>query len=185
MNRIILASKSPRRKELLEQIGVDFIIDSIDVEEVFDQALPFQEQIMEVALSKATPIAKSNYDDIVIGADTMISINNIKLGKPKDKDEARRILTMLSNKTHKVYTGVAICYQGQNLMFYEETNVTFWDLTNEEIEVYLKTNEWQDKAGAYGIQGIGTKLVKSITGDYNNVVGLPVSKLIRIIEKLI
>lgn len=184
MNRIVLASNSPRRKELLEQANVNFIIDSKTIEEVFDQTLPLQEQMQQVAYQKAKALENDYPNDFIIGADTMILYNNlIKIGKPKDRADAKKTLSLLSNTVHQVLTGVTILYCGKKKSFCESTTITFKELTEQNIEEYLNSNEWMDKAGSYAIQGIAKEFVLSIDGDINNVIGLPVSKLLATIRE--
>lgn len=177
---LILASKSPRRKELLELITTDFVIKSADVDESLPNGIAPDEAVKYLSRIKAEPLA-TNDDDIVIGADTVVALDGKILGKPKDTDDARDMLRYLSGKSHTVYTGVTVIKNGKCHTFCEGTKVTFLDLTDEEIDRYIATNEPMDKAGAYGIQGYGALLVKSIEGDYFNVVGLPVSKLNRLL----
>lgn len=183
MQHLILASSSPRRKELLENLHLTFDISSSNTDESFVPGTAPEEIVMKLAERKAKDVAERNRTSFVIGADTIVVANNQVLGKPSDEKDAREMLTMLSGNTHSVYTGVAIVNAGQSVRFFEKTDVTFWNLTVSEIEAYLKSGEPFDKAGAYGIQGFGSLLVKQISGDYFNVVGLPVSKTIRELKK--
>lgn len=179
MKKIILASASPRRKELMALAGIDFTIQVADVDEVIeDGAMPY-DVVKSLAFQKAKAVADSNLDCIVIGADTVVALGDKILGKPKDKKDAVDMLKNLSGKSHKVYTGVAIISGEKISNFYEETDVEFFELADAEIEKYVATGEPMDKAGAYGIQGKGCVLVKKINGDYSNVVGLPISKVYR------
>lgn len=174
---IVLASNSPRRKELLQSITKDFVIKSADIDEtVFDNDEIF-EGLKKLSFAKAEPFINEN--DIVIGADTVVVANGKKLGKPKDEKEAFEMLKTLSGKTHSVITGVTIASFGKSESFCCETKVTFFELDDSEINEYIKTKDCFDKAGAYGIQSGGKLFVKGIDGDYFNVVGLPVSLLAR------
>ena len=176
---LILASKSPRRKELLSIITPDFEIIPAVGEERADRTLLPDRYVCELARHKAEEIASTHPEDIVVGADTVVAIGGEILGKPKDAADARRMLKMLSGKQHSVFTGVCIISSSRNTSFAEETTVRFFDLTEQEISDYIATGEPFDKAGSYGIQGIGALLVSGITGDYYNVMGLPVGRLAR------
>lgn len=179
MKKIILASASPRRKELLTLAGIDFTVQQADIEEKIAPDLKPFEVVKQLAFQKASAVAEKSKDCIVIGSDTVVSLDNKILGKPKSENEAKEMLKLLSGKTHKVYTGVAIISDEKNVSFYEETEVEFYELTDREIADYVATGEPMDKAGAYGIQGKGCVLIKRINGDYFNVVGLPVARLYR------
>jgi len=177
MKPIILASKSPRRSELLKSIHLDFEIDVSNVEEVIDKRLSVDKAIEKIALSKAKAVAKHHRNKIVIGVDTVVLLDHQILGKPKDQQEAFQMLTMLSGKTHQVLSAVAICFEDKIEMFHEVTKVTFYKLDDKEIQWYITNASPLDKAGAYGIQDFGKVFVKEISGDYYNVVGLPIAKL--------
>lgn len=183
MNKIVLASQSPRRKQLMELLDYDFIVAKSDIEEVFDYSLTVQEIAMDLALQKAKDVAKFFQDSIVLGFDTIVVQEDHVLGKPKDDEDAKRMLTMLSGNTHQVITGVAICYKDEEEVFYASTNVVFQSLENQEIMDYIKAKEHIDKAGAYGIQGEAAKFVREIQGDFYNVMGLPVSMLYEKLKK--
>lgn len=178
----ILASKSPRRKELLKYITEDFTVKTADVDETLPENISPSDAVLYLSKIKAEPF--KNEKDIVIGADTVVAINGKILGKPLDTADAQKMLRRLSGKTHSVFTGVTVIKGGKETSFFCETKVTFFDLSDEEIENYIKTKEPLDKAGAYGIQGFGSLLVKKIDGDYFNVVGLPVSKLNRLLNDI-
>ena len=182
--RLILASASPRRKELMQDMNYDFEIIVSNCEEVFPSDVPIQEAIEEVAYQKAYDVFKNHQDAIVIGCDTMVVYNQHKLGKPKDRQDAKRMLEMLSGKTHEVISGVCILTNDQCVKFHEITKVNFYSLDDKMIEAYLDTFEYADKAGSYGIQGYGKILVQGIEGDYFNVVGLPVAKLYRKLKEV-
>jgi septum formation protein len=179
--KIILASASPRRKQLLEQIGLVFDVIPSDVDE--DNVVHHDplKNIEALALSKAQDIAKKVHEGIIIAADTQILINGEAIGKPVDRADALNMLSMMIGKTHKVITGVAIldAQTGQKEIWVETTLVTFCKLSLDEINIYLDSSEYEGKAGAYGIQGRAAVFVEKIEGCYFNVVGLPLSKLMQ------
>lgn len=177
---IILASKSPRRQELLKLVTNDFEIKTADVDETLPDGISPRDAVMYLSSIKAQPFASGdNADDIIIGADTVVALDGKILGKPKDEANAREMLKFLSGRTHSVFTGVTLIKGKTTKTFAVETKVKFFELTDKEIDSYIKTNEPFDKAGAYGIQGYGSLLVEKIDGDYFNVVGLPISTLNR------
>ncbi len=182
MNTVILASASPRRKELLGLITEEFTIIPSGVEETVPDGIPPEKQPEFLAKLKAEDIAKKYPHDIIIGADTSVIIDNCVLGKPDGREEARSMLNRLSGRTHKVITGCAVIKNGECRSFSSVTEVEFYRLTDEETEDYIATGEPFDKAGAYGIQGKGGLLVKAIRGDWFNVVGLPVAELARVLK---
>lgn len=172
---IILASGSPRRKELLKLLYCDFKIIPADIDEkVSDISDPYS--VSETLAVKKAISVKSN-SSLVIGCDTVVISDGKIMGKPNNSQEAFQMLSSLSGKIHDVVTGVCLCYKGKSYSFKEITNVEFYPLTDEEISAYIMTGECKDKAGAYGIQGLGSLFVKGINGDFYNVVGLPVSRL--------
>ncbi|MEC2076784.1 Maf family protein [Metabacillus fastidiosus] len=177
--RLILASGSPRRRELLENLRIPFSVVVSEIEEIIDPKLSPAETVMSLALQKAEAVAENYQDAYVMGADTVVVLDDQILGKPKDEADAVNMLKKLSGKTHDVFTGVALVHGTENHLFYERTKVTFWDLSEQEIYEYAATKEPLDKAGAYGIQGFGSLLVKEIHGDYFSVVGLPVARTVR------
>ena len=183
---IILASKSPRRRELLEQMGVrDFRIITPDIDEHMDRDLPPAELVRQISEEKARAVAAQvGPDAVVIAADTVVALDGAALGKPADEEEAFRMLSILSCCRHQVYTGLTVLYGEQCHSLWEETAVTFRPLAAEEIEHYIATGEPMDKAGAYGIQGYGALFIEGISGDYYNVMGLPVCRLGRILSQL-
>jgi len=176
---LILASSSPRRKELLEDLQIPFVVRISDVEESFLPTLPPEEVVTDLAKRKVQAIDRKEPNTYILGADTIVFHNGTILGKPSSREEAFHMLRQLSGTTHSVYTGVAILVNGQYSTFFEKTDVLFWELTDEDINSYLDTGEPFDKAGAYGIQGVGRTLVKGIHGDYFTVVGLPISRTVR------
>ena len=179
MAELILASGSPRRKELLETAGLDFKVVVAEVQEKIPAGATPEEAVKSLALQKAQAVAEKYPDKIVLGADTVVVSDGKILGKPKSEGNAVEMLTSLSGRVHKVCTGVAIICGEKVENFCEITEVEFNSLSEDEIRDYVKTGEPMDKAGAYGIQGKGCVLVKKINGDYFNVVGLPVSKVYR------
>lgn len=179
MSKIILASASPRRKELMELAGYDFEVICADIIEVVpEEAMP-QEVVMSLALQKAQAVAAEHKEAVVIGSDTVVALDGKILGKPHSEQEACEMLRSLSGRTHKVFTGVAIVCGGKVKNFFDETDVEFYSLGDDEIKKYVATGEPTDKAGAYGIQGKGSVLVKRINGDFFSVMGLPIAKLYR------
>lgn len=178
MKGIVLGSGSPRRKELLEQVGIEFEICRAAGEETITSADPV-EAVKELARQKALEVSEKCGGEIIIGADTVVAAEGQILGKPEDRADAVRMLRMLQGKEHQVITGVAVILKktGKTVNFAEMTNVHVCSMTDAQIERYVDTGEPMDKAGAYGIQGRFAAYVSGIEGDYNNVVGLPVSRL--------
>ena len=186
--RIILASASPRRKELLEQVGAEFEIIPAVGEEIIPDSSP-QQEVLDLAAQKAAEVAaKVREDAIILGADTVVAFGDKILGKPKNEADAKQMLSLLSGKTHSVYTGVSIVVrqsgESQSYSFYEETEVTMYPLSEQQILSYIRTKEPMDKAGSYGIQGKGAVFIEKIQGDYNNVVGLPIARVFRTLEEV-
>lgn len=182
--KYILASASPRRLELLRQMGINPEVHKSFFEESAQQKDP-KVLVKENAKGKAREVAQNfSAKDVVIGADTVVVLGKQVLGKPKDKKEAEEMLSALSGKTHEVLTGVCVVYDGKEEVIVESTLVKFRTLTKKEIEDYVKTAEPLDKAGAYGIQGRGAILVEGITGCYNNVVGLPLTRVYELFQNL-
>ena len=183
--RLILASGSPRRKELLQQAGFTFEVITSSAEESYSPGMPPSEVAPYLASLKAGAVADAlgmPSDCAIIGADTVVALGNHIYGKPTDEQDACAILGQLSAKTHQVVTGVCVICENEKLCFAQTTDVTFKPLSPDEIASYVETKEPMDKAGAYGIQGLGAALVECINGDYNNVVGLPVDRLTPILE---
>ena len=180
--KFILASASPRRKEILENVGFCFDIIPSENEEKIKGDLSPKDTVEALAYAKALDVYSSYPDSVVLGADTIVVFNGEILGKPKDKADAKRMLKMLSGQTHEVRTGYAVLGGNTEIVLSECTLVTFFALSDEEIENYVETGEPMDKAGAYGIQGKGGLLVRSILGDYFNVVGLPVANVSRCLK---
>lgn len=184
MSDIILASASPRRKELMSLAGLDFEVRTAPTDESVDASLTPKETVEYLARKKALAVASLEPEKTVIGADTVVEIDGKILGKPRDYGEAFETLSLLSGRSHNVFTGVCIVKGGKETVFSEKTEVVFYDLTKEEIDAYVKTGDCFDKAGAYGIQSKGCTLVKKINGDYFNVVGLPVAELCRALKEI-
>lgn len=181
---LILASASPRRQELLGTLGLPFVVRPQNCPEHSDAQDPAQ-YVVEIALQKAKAAAAgAQPGDIVLGADTIVCLEGAILGKPRDGQDAARMLQALSGKTHGVYTGLALLRDGQALTHCQHTRVTFYPLTPAQIDWYVSTGEPLDKAGAYGIQGLGGLLVQEISGDYYNVIGLPIAPLARLLGQL-
>ena len=177
--RIILASASPRRKELIASLDRKIEIIPSGAEETVDKNLAPEQVPMRLALLKARDVAKRNPGAVVIGCDTVVIIGGEILGKPKDRTDAKRMLCSLSGKTHTVVTGCALVCGDKQRIFSETSKVLFFERSDEEIERYLDLGEYRDKAGSYAIQGKAVLFVRSIRGDYPNIVGLPVARLSR------
>ena len=182
---IILASNSPRRRELLGQMGVrDFAVLAPNVDETVEDGLSPAHIVEELSLRKARAAAgRAGADDLIIAADTVVALEGKVLGKPRDEEDAFAMLSALSGREHRVYTGVTVIRGGRAVTEHEETAVAFREIPAGEIRGYIATGEPMDKAGAYGIQGLGALLVSGIRGDYCNVVGLPVFRLGRILSE--
>jgi septum formation protein len=176
---IILASSSPRRRELLEMLGIgSFAVIPADVDEAVPD-LPPEDAVIFIARQKARKVAESRLtDELIIAADTLVYLDGEALGKPETGADARTMLRNLSGEKHAVYTGVALIHNERETAFAEKTDVFFREMTDQEIEAYIKTGEPMDKAGAYGAQGKGAAFIQRIEGDFFNVMGLPVCRLI-------
>lgn len=191
MYKVILASASPRRRELLAQIGMDFKVIISKADENISEPAP-EQLVMKLSNIKAMAVYEEHSIEdeatIILGADTVVAFDGKVLGKPKDTQQAKEMLSMLSDNTHQVFTGVTILYKKQGGLksetFYDKTTVYTYPISDKEIDEYIMTGEPMDKAGSYGIQGIGAKFIKKIDGDYNNVVGLPVSKIYQKIKEI-
>lgn len=177
-NNIVLASSSPRRKELFDKYHLDYIVDFVETEEVLDENLTLFKRLENIAMQKALPLKDKYQQSIIVSADTMVTYNNQMLGKPKNRQDAKRMLTMLSGNKQTVITGVCVIKNSIIHTFSDATDIIFKDLSEDEIENYLDSNEWKGKAGAYAIQGIASQFIKTIDGDLENVIGLPMYKLI-------
>ncbi len=181
----ILASRSPRRKKLLEQVGFSFSVEISPAEEVIPENTPPSDIVQRLALEKAEPVAAMHPDALTLGADTVVVLDGHVLGKPADQRDACAMLRRLSGNTHTVYTGIALIHpQGKrSVTAFESTHVTFGEMTEQEIDAYVATGSPMDKAGAYGIQDDrGALYIARIEGDYYNVVGLPLHRLYRTLQ---
>ena len=177
--KIILASASPRRKELLTLAGIEYDVIVSQCEETLPDGITPDKAVEELARQKAEDVFSRNSDALIIAADTVVALGNTILGKPKDEEDAFNMLSSLSGRRHTVFTGVCIKTHDKTDIFHVATDVEFYPLSDKEIKEYIATKEPMDKAGAYGIQGKGFVLVKGIHGDYFNVVGLPLAEMVR------
>ena len=186
MEKIILASNSPRRREILSNF-IDFTVISKEIDEVKDDCFSPWTTVMALAYEKGIEVAKDNVDEVVLSADTLVELDGKLLGKPKNREDAKIMIKSLSGKIHNVYTGYAIFKLSKKIKYvsYEKSSVKFYDLSSDEIEKYLDTLEYKDKAGAYGIQDKGSLLVEKIEGDYFNIVGFPIGKINRDLMRLL
>lgn len=180
--KIILASKSPRRKEILEMAGYNFDIKVSNADENV-KAKSVKKMSLMIAKRKCDAVFEENKDSIVISADTIVYINKNVLEKPKDKDDCREMIRMLQGKVHEVYTSVVVKSFEKEISFLEKTKVYVSNMSDEEIEEYVNTSEPYDKAGAYAIQGIFAKYIEKIEGDYYNVMGLPIYRLNKVLKE--
>ena len=186
VSKIVLASTSPRRAELLKQIGVEFELASGNVQERPHPDEAPADYITRLARAKVMAVAREREAGLIVGADTVVVLDGQLLGKPKDEADAERMLRSLSGRWHAVMTGVALhdVTTGQEVAAFDKTLVRFARLSNQEIDWYVKTGEPMDKAGAYGIQGLGGLFVDEIAGNYYNVVGLPLPLVYRLARRL-
>lgn len=176
--KIVLASQSPRRRQLLGQMGLEFTTQSPEIDESAFHGRDARDLVETLSREKARWVARQQTPDtLVIGADTVVVLDGAILGKPRDGAEAQAMLAALSGRDHQVFTGVTLCQGDRILTQAEETQVTFRPLTGQEIRQYVSTGEPMDKAGAYGIQGLGALLAERLEGDYFNVMGLPLCRL--------
>ncbi|MFT3983904.1 MAG: Maf family protein [Lachnospiraceae bacterium] len=204
MRTVILASGSPRRRDILGQAGISFTVRASDKEEIITKEAP-QDAVEELSRQKALDIAEhlvNPREYLIIGADTIVAFQGMKFGKPKDEEDAKRMLKLMQGNTHQVYTGVTLVYdkddpaKGSAAMtgvsdqgpvihtFYAVTDVVMVPMADAEIEAYVRTGEPMDKAGAYAIQGRCAAYIKEIHGEYNNVVGLPIARMMKEIKEL-
>ncbi len=183
--KLILASASPSRKMLLEQAGLDFEVVVSGVDETVPPDYTPAQTVEALARRKGQAVQALRPEAPIIAADSVVSIDGLILGKPKDDEAAKATLRRLSGRTHELITGVCLLINGRMDLFHQVTQVTFYPLTEEEIAEYVALGESRGRAGAYGIEGIGVVLVQSIQGDYPNIVGLPVAETIRRLHKLL
>ena len=179
--RLIVASASPRRRELLAQAGFVFQVEPSDADETLPEGVTPAAAVELLASRKAQSVAEKHPTDVVLGCDTIVALGDEKLGKPQTAADAKAMLQRLSGKTHTVYTGVCITDGTRTERFVSATDVTFYPLSAQTIDAYVATGEPMDKAGAYGIQGLGSVLVQSFAGDYFTVVGLPLAQCARVL----
>jgi septum formation protein len=182
--RVILASQSPRRRELLTLVGITHDVRPADIDEVYGPGEKPREHAERLAREKAEVIAAREPDALVIGSDTIVVVDGDVLGKPVDEADAARMLARLGGRSHTVITAIAVAWRGETHSAVEEVGVTFHPLTADEIAAYIATREPMDKAGAYGIQGYGATLVARVDGDYFAVMGLSLQLLIRVLRSL-
>ena len=182
--RVVLASSSPRRHELLQLIGIPHQVRPGDVDESHNAGETPPEYAERLAQSKAQAVSKTESDAIVIGADTIVVADSEIMGKPRDRDDAARMLSVLQGRSHTVITAVAVSFDGRTESDVEHVEVTFRPLDSDEIAAYIDTGEPMDKAGAYGIQGYGATIVRRIDGDYFAVMGLSLVLLVELLEKI-
>ena len=185
--KMILASGSPRRRELLSRLGYEFNVLSADIDEYLLDGESPDQHVMRLALAKAIEIAQNNPDDLVIGADTIVVLGERILGKPSSAEEAISMLTLLSGKAHIVYTGLALVFFGEQIIKtdFDKTRVVFNTLNREDIIGYVASGEPLDKAGAYGIQGMGSFLVKNYDGEFDTVIGFPTKLFSKMYEEVV
>jgi len=184
MKKLILASSSPRRQALLQQVQIPFTIRTEKVDESQVKTIDPIEKVKQLAILKGKAIPLMDETEIILAADTAVSYQQTIFEKPKNRTDAFQMLSTLSGNIHDVFTGVYIRSHDSEITFVEKTEVEFWPLSEGEIEWYLATDDPYDKAGAYGIQSIGAVFVKRIIGDYYNVVGLPVSRVVRALKEI-
>ncbi|MBQ3459347.1 MAG: septum formation protein Maf [Solobacterium sp.] len=177
MKKLILASQSPRRRELLEKCGIPFTCEPADIDETIDDSRDLSEEIRRLSLVKAAVILKKHPDAVVVGSDTIVAVDGKVLGKPKDRDEARKMLKMLSGHTHQVITGLSVLSSRRQFQDVSISHVTFATLSDDEIGAYVSSGECDDKAGAYAIQGGAGKFITNIDGDYYAIMGLPLNSV--------
>jgi len=182
--RVILASASPRRRELLSLVGIPHVVEPADIDESYREGEEAPQHAERLAREKAATVAARHPDAVVIAADTIVLIDGLVLGKPSDDADAERMLAMLGGQTHVVLTAVAVAYHGELRAGVESVRVTFRRLTRERIRAYIATGEPMDKAGSYGIQGYGATLVERIDGDYFAVMGLALSRMVDLLAEL-
>lgn len=182
MKKFIVASASPRRRELLSGAGFSFEIIPSDADETLPEGIGTEQAVCLLAERKALCVLEGRENSVVLGCDTVVVLDDVILGKPSDREDAKRMLRMLSGRTHQVITAVCIAEKGRKETFCNVTEVEFYPLGEDTVESYVATGESDDKAGSYGIQGLGAALVKGIKGDYFSVMGLPVAECVRVLS---
>lgn len=181
MKDFIVASASPRRKEILQNGGFSFRIIPSDCDESIKEKLSPEDTVKELSERKTLSVLKDNQNSVVLGCDTVVALDDEILGKPENREQALLMIKNLSGKTHRVCTGVCVAEKGRSESFVSVAEVEFYEISDETAESYVATGECDDKAGAYGIQGLGGTLVKSIKGDYYAIVGLPFAETVRVL----
>lgn len=179
--KLILASASPRRKELLKNAGYEYEVCPADIDETMPEGVEPETACEILSRKKAQAVLEENPDAVVLGSDTIVVLGNTILGKPENEEDAKAMLKALSGRVHQVYTGLCVCSKDKTLSLVSRADVRFYNLSDAVIDAYIATKEPMDKAGAYGIQGVGSMLVKSIEGDYFTIVGLPMAKAARML----
>lgn len=182
--RLILASTSPRRAELLQAAAISFSAVPVNVDERMGDEESAEEAVARLAAAKAEEAAADHPNEVILAADTLVVIDGVPLGKPADPEDAARMLRLLAGRTHEVVTGVCVRFQGRQLSHVETTQVRMSRLNEEEIAWYVASGETGDKAGAYAVQGLASRFIVSIDGSYSNVVGLPVSRVYELLKAL-
>lgn len=183
--KVVLGSKSLRRSELLNLLDLDFYVDYVDLDEDVESYTDPKDYAMQVVKQKGKAVSNKHQDELVICADTIVVVDEVILGKPVNKEDARRMMNLLNNRSHEVMTAVYIKYLDYEEVFVEVTKVYVDKMTSEEIESYISSDEPYDKSGGYGIQGRFSKHIKKVEGDFFNVMGLPVNKVYNQVKKLI
>ncbi len=177
MKKLILASQSPRRRELLEKCGIPFICEPADIDETITEGNDLSDEIRRLSRRKAEAVLALHPDAVIIGSDTIVAVDGKILGKPKDRNEAREMLQMLSGNTHQVITGLCVISSSRCFQDVSVSHVTFAPLSADEIDAYVSSGECDDKAGAYAIQGGAGKFITNIDGDYYAIMGLPLNSV--------
>ena len=180
---LILASQSPRRRDLLSMLGLEFTVVTADIDETMDENLSVEEAVAEVCKRKAEAVAELHPNDTIISADTIVVVDGKVLGKPRNEDHAKDMLRSLSGRSHTVMTAFCLWEKGKAVTHVEQTHLRFKPLSEEEIAAYVATGSPMDKAGAYGIQDQASIFVEALEGDYYNVMGLPVCALVKALRK--
>ncbi len=185
MKKLILASKSPRRKELLELLGFDFDVISSEVDEVSSEDLSPEEMVKALAYQKAKAVFETHPDNVVLGSDTIVVVDDEILGKPKNEKQAKEMMLKMKDREHQVITGVAVLSKKEEIVFSDISNVHFNDIEEAEIDRYVKTDEPYDKAGGYAIQGWAARYISAIEGNYYTIMGLPLDKVFKCVKKML
>lgn len=185
MKKLILASKSPRRKELLELLGFDFDVVVSEVNEVASNDLSHEELVKALAYQKAKAVFEMHPDKVVLGSDTIVVVDDVILGKPKNQKQAKEMMLKMKNREHYVITGVAVLSDREDVIFSDTSIVHFNDIAEKEIDEYITTSEPYDKAGGYAIQGWAARYISAIEGNFYTIMGLPLDKVFKTINKML